>query len=157
MNKVILAEDFDPNDLKSCSIKRELTRLDEGPSSNELFQSEVGWYGSSVYLPVPMEDHKAPSEDNAVRCEVGQRRFSLHTKIRWSRGIMFAPSKCTTSRSHRPPKTRHPLHHHPHTVTLLGFLPLKASGVRLITSLEWASTGKTITRKDQTLLPCNIK
>lgn len=60
VKEVLLADDFDINNLKKFSATREMERMDnyvEG-SVDDLFKVEDGWHDSTVKIKVPAEDNQ---------------------------------------------------------------------------------------------------
>jgi hypothetical protein len=70
VHDVILAEDFNPEDLRDFSAARELKRLDEYDSTGEEFSANDGWQHASVSISLPHERSKFASEAGAPAFEV---------------------------------------------------------------------------------------
>jgi hypothetical protein len=64
---VILADDFDANDLQKFSAERESTRLDSHhDEASPVFSAKDGWVETSVPIHVPAEHVKRPEADAPV-------------------------------------------------------------------------------------------
>ena len=67
---VILADDFEREDLQGFSIRKELDRIDEYNPMSEALTAQDGWRDASVHIPVPMEGCKYSSMADAPTFEV---------------------------------------------------------------------------------------
>ncbi|KZT08265.1 uncharacterized protein LAESUDRAFT_649821 [Laetiporus sulphureus 93-53] len=70
VHDVILADDFNPDDLHGFRALKELSRLDSTDSGDSFFSASAGWRKYSIKIPVPKEKVKLP-EENAPTFEVG--------------------------------------------------------------------------------------
>ena len=72
VNDVILAEDFDREELRNFSAAREGKRMDEAQASSESshFCSADGWHETSLEIPLPCEKVMFPSEADAPKFTV---------------------------------------------------------------------------------------
>ena len=74
VNDVILAEDFDKNDLKKFSATRGGERLDkykeDASTGNSAFSANDGWINTSVKIRLPAEKVKHTSEGTMLEFEV---------------------------------------------------------------------------------------
>ena len=72
VNDVVLAEDFNPSDLRGFRAARELNRLDaaDGHSERPEFSPKDGWIETSVKISLPAERNRNVSESDAPQFEV---------------------------------------------------------------------------------------
>ncbi|KAH9924456.1 uncharacterized protein B0H18DRAFT_1105032 [Fomitopsis serialis] len=72
VDDVLLAPDFDLEDLRRFRVTRELERLDSIDKPGHVFSSSDGWHETSVKIPVPKEGSRFASEAAAPTFEVGE-------------------------------------------------------------------------------------
>ncbi|KAI0349066.1 hypothetical protein OH77DRAFT_1499676 [Trametes cingulata] len=70
VNDVILAEDFNPRDLRGFSAAQELKRMDEHTHGSEAFPVADGWRRGTVKIPLPRTKVQHDSEASAPILEV---------------------------------------------------------------------------------------
>lgn len=71
VNEVLLADDFNANDLRGFNTKHELNRLDKHTDTGaDNFPAADGWRQGSVKIPLPKTKVKHDSEDSAPTFEV---------------------------------------------------------------------------------------
>lgn len=70
VHDVILAPDFNKDDLDDFNTNREQEKLDDYSETSGLFSSEDGWRKGSVKIRLPKEKTKHKSEDDAPQFEV---------------------------------------------------------------------------------------
>jgi hypothetical protein len=70
VHEVILAEDFNPEDLRNFSIAREMARLDAYGATDSPFSADDGWKDGSVKIRVPNAKSRHASESAAPEFQV---------------------------------------------------------------------------------------
>jgi hypothetical protein len=70
VHKVILAEDFDPEDLKNFRIAQEMAHLNAYAATSSPFAAEDSWKEGSVKIQVPNAKFKHASESTAPEFQV---------------------------------------------------------------------------------------
>ena len=70
VNDVILAEGFDPDDLKDFNVSRELKHLGAYATAGPRLSPKDGWKKASIYLHLPSQNPSQTSEATAPKFEV---------------------------------------------------------------------------------------
>lgn len=83
VNDVILAEDFNWEELRNFNASREGKRMDEAHASMESsqFSASDGWHETSLEIPLPCEKVKFPSEAGAPKFMVHGLHYRKFTEV----------------------------------------------------------------------------
>ncbi|KAH9834205.1 uncharacterized protein C8Q71DRAFT_797981 [Rhodofomes roseus] len=81
VDEVILADDFNREDLRSFRVPREFERLDSMDAPNNVFAATDGWHETSVKIQVPKEGVRFTSEADAPTFTVPNVFFRKLTEV----------------------------------------------------------------------------